>query len=226
MRCKTSLGRRAILSIMYLPEVFKVDDPAILSSVIRRNSLASLISAAEGRVEASHLPLVYDEERGILTGHFALANPHWRHFESPRPALAIFQGPHAYISPSIYATEPNVPTWAYVVVHARGVPRLLSEEKAVDQMIGMVRAFDPQLKGASTERGFVTSKARGIRAFEMKIDGLEGKFKIGQNKTDADRLSAGRALLQSQDAVDREMGRLYLEGPGSPPSGELNGHNL
>jgi transcriptional regulator len=198
---------------MYLPDAFKVEDRVLLNDVMRLHSFATVISSQEGKLEATHLPLILDEQRDSLLGHFAIANPHWRHFENACEALMIFQGPHAYVSPSMYATEPNVPTWAYVVVHARGVPRLLSDDEAVEQMIAMVRNFDPQLEGASLEPGYVRGKARGIKAFEMRIEKLEGKFKAGQNKTDADRLSAGRALADSEDEMAREVGRLYLQSP-------------
>ena len=192
-----------------------MDDPAVLAQVMRRFSFATVVCAVEDDVLTSHLPLVYDAERHSLFGHFARANEHWKALEVPRRTTAIFHGSHAYVSPSMYATKPNVPTWAYTVVHAHGIPRLLDLDEATDQIISMVGYFDPKLADVhpeSVEREFVHKKARGVVAFEMPIDRIEGKFKVGQNKVDADRQSAGEALLQSDDPMAQEIGKLYLAG--------------
>ena len=198
---------------MYLPEAFKLDDLETLEEVMRRFSFATLVSERDGEIEASHLPLIYDRSKHALSGHFAKANPHWRHFEESGKALAIFHGPHAYVSPAMYATEPNVPTWAYVTVHVRGVIRLLTDDEAVEQIISMVDAFDPDLVGASKEPEYVLSKVRGVKAFELKIEKLEGKFKVDQNKLDQDRLAAGAELVKSSDPQICAIGRMYLQGP-------------
>ncbi len=198
---------------VYTPEHFKVEDPAVLANVMRRYSFATVLCVVDDEILATHLPLVLDEARNSLYGHFAKANDHWRAFEHQRKALIIFQGAHAYVSSSIYATTPNVPTWAYVAVHAHGTPRLLKDEEATDQMIAMVEYFDPELHAThpeTTGREFVSKKARGIVAFEMPIEKLEGKFKVGQNKGDADRRKAGEELLKSDDPITRVIGQLYL----------------
>ena len=199
---------------MYVPDSFRVENPALLAEVMRRFSFATVVCAVGDEVLTSHLPLVYDEGRNSLFGHFARANDHWKALELPRKTVAIFTGAHAYISPTMYATKPNVPTWAYTVVHAHGVPRLLDNQEATDQIIAMVGYFDPALKEThpeTIEREYVSKKARGIVAFEMPIEKLEGKFKVGQNKVDADRQSAGEALLKSEDPLVQEIGRLYLQ---------------
>lgn len=198
---------------MYVPDSFKVEDPALLAEVMRRFSFATVVCAVDNEVLTSHLPLVFDSERHSLFGHFAGANDHWRALEVPRKTTAIFHGSHAYISPTMYETRPNVPTWAYTVVHAHGVPRLLDLDESTDQIIAMVGYFDPKLADThpeSIERDFVRKKARGIVAFEMPIESLEGKFKVGQNKVYQDRKSAGEALVKSDDPLTREIGRLYL----------------
>ncbi len=198
-----------------MPDAFKVESPALLAELMRRFGFATVVCAVDDDVLTSHLPLVYDESRHSLFGHFAKANDHWKAFETSRKATAIFHGAHAYVSPTMYATKPNVPTWAYTVVHAHGVPRLLNNDEATDQIIAMVDYFDPSLASTnpeSVEREFVGKKARGIVAFEMPIGRIEGKFKVGQNKADADREGAGEALLKSDDPLVQEIGRLYLAG--------------
>ena len=99
---------------MYIPQSFEVSDESVLDDFIASNSFAILISTINGSPFATHLPLILDRTespQGVLLGHVARANPHWRVFDGKQPALAIFHGPHAYISPSWYVTSPAVPTW-------------------------------------------------------------------------------------------------------------------
>ena len=111
---------------MYIPKSFQVTDPEVLAAFIRAHSFATLVSAVDGTPFATHLPLLLDQ--GTLLGHVARANPHWQAFDGQREALAIFHGPHAYISPTWYATGPAVPTWNYAAVHVYGAPRLIEGE--------------------------------------------------------------------------------------------------
>ena len=111
---------------MYIPKAFQVSDSRVLAEFIASNSFATLISSVQGSLFATHLPLILDQSRssqGVLLGHVARANRHWQAFDGQQEALAIFHGPHAYISPSWYASSsPAVPTWNYAVAHVYGVP--------------------------------------------------------------------------------------------------------
>jgi transcriptional regulator len=128
----------------------------------------------------------------MLIGHVARANPQGSALGG-RPALAIFQGPHAYISPAWYETpRTSVPTWNYVAVHAYGVPRLVADEAAVHALLAMmVESFEPSgpnpWRMADADPGFLDRMMRGITAFEMPIDRLEGKAKLSQNRPATDR---------------------------------------
>ena len=119
---------------MYTPESFKVSDLQTLHLDMERWNFATLITPeAEGGLQVTHLPLLLKRDAGglgILAGHMAKANAHWKAFNADRESLAIFHGPHAYISPRWYHTDQAVPTWNYVVVHAFGRPRLWKEPKA------------------------------------------------------------------------------------------------
>jgi transcriptional regulator len=117
---------------MYLPASFRVEDPARLHELMRRNSFATLVTCRADAPFVTHLPFVVDAAKGphgSLRAHMARANEHWRQFEPGKESLVIFQGPHAYISPSLYAGGPSVPTWDYMVVHAYGIPRLLEGDE-------------------------------------------------------------------------------------------------
>jgi transcriptional regulator len=109
---------------MYVPEHFRETDTDKLFDLIEAFGFATLVSSAPEGPFVSHVPLLLDRrrgERGTLVGHVARANPHWRYLEANLGTVAIFTGPHCYVSPSWYAPRPaNVPTWNYAVVHARG----------------------------------------------------------------------------------------------------------
>lgn len=196
---------------MYVPEAFREEDEEILTRVMAENPFATLVSNGPIVPEVTLLPIIYDASRRELVGHFAKANPHWRHFEACGKATAIFHGPHAYVSPKWYVTTPNVPTWAYVTVAASGTVRLLSGEQAVDDLLEMVTRFDPDLgetQPESIDRAMVAHKASGIVAFRLEILELTGKFKVGQNKLDRDRLSAAEHLQKTGNEL---IANLYRE---------------
>src|SRR5262245_45198 len=114
---------------MYIPASFRVDDPDVLDAFVEQYSFATLVSVRDSSPFATHVPLLIDRERRVLLGHFARANPHCDAIGSTFESLAIFNGPHAYISPSWYATAPAVPTWNYAAVHVYGRLSAISEER-------------------------------------------------------------------------------------------------
>jgi transcriptional regulator len=188
---------------MYIPGAFAVEDQTVLYKLIERYSFATLVSVVDGTPFATHLPILLDSDKKLLLGHVARANPHWRSFDGAREALAIFQGPHAYISPSWYADVPAVPTWNYAAVHVYGAPRLLAAEELEDLVARLVskyeRAAERPWKDDLPE-DFRRQKLKAIVGFEMPIQRLEGKFKFGQNRSPEDR----RRMLEQLRAGDAE----------------------
>ena len=180
---------------MYIPEAFREQDPEALRALIRGNSFGVLVTQADDGPIASHLPFLLDAERGehgVLVAHVARANPHWRCL-ADRESLAIFQGPHAYVSPRWYTTPMAVPTWNYAAVHAYGTARLLEDPAEVmDALERLVRQHDPSW--VMPEGDFIRKLASGIVAFELPIARLEGKFKLSQNRSEADRRGVAAAL--------------------------------
>lgn len=196
---------------MYVPEAFRESDDSALLDLMASNPFATLVSNGAVVPEISLLPLIFEAETRELVGHFAKANSHWRSFEEPRQASAIFHGPHAYVSPRWYESKPNVPTWAYVTVVATGTLRLLTGEEAVKDLLALVNRFDPSLSEVlpeSVDRAMVAHKAAGVVAFRLRVDELLGKFKVGQNKVDADRVSAADGLERDGQV---EIARLYRQ---------------
>ena len=194
---------------MYVPGSFAVSDEKILESFIERYDFATLTSSSATGLVASHIPITVRRSAGklALIGHVARANNQWRQFDGNVEALAIFHGPHAYVSPTWYATSPAVPTWNYAAVHVYGKPRAREER---DFTAAALRDLVAKHEGSRAESwrtedlaGDLYEKlAKAIVAFEMPIDRIEGQFKLGQNRSPGDRagMLAGLDAEKSADA--------------------------
>jgi len=198
---------------MYVPSAFRVDEPCKLAGFIQRHSFATLITHDGTAPFASHLPMLYRQEgdHGTLVSHMARANPQWRDFAAGGEVLAIFHGPHGYVSPSWYETELAVPTWNYATVHAYGVPTLIEEPNLVVELLNETTS----IYEASFEKPwrdelpaeFLDKLAQGIVAFEMPITRIEGKFKLSQNRSESDIQGVIDALSRSGDAESMALAR-------------------
>lgn len=200
---------------MYIPKAFAVSERAVLDEFIASNSFATLVSTVNGTPFATHLPLILERTQsaqGVLLGHVARANPHWRAFDGKQEALAIFHGPHAYISPSWYATSPAVPTWNYAVVHVYGIPRLVDDaawlSNLVDRLVTIYEAGIPRPWPGLLPTEFKANLLKAIVGFVMDIKQVEGKFKLGQNRPLDDQLRVVRHLEASADPVAQALGAL------------------
>ena len=197
---------------MYLPASFAVTDPDKLVDVIRQHSFATLITTTEGVPFATHLPILHRPvpgTPGVLVGHVARANPQWQHFANPLESLAIFSGPHAYVSPSWYATELAVPTWNYIAVHAYGMPCVIEDEAwlhaLLDEMVQRYESNRPQPWPNQLPADYRRNLLRSIVGFEMPISRIEGKFKLSQNRPEQDQANVVRELSGSQNADARAV---------------------
>lgn len=202
---------------MYIPKSFAVTDPAILYPFMHHNNFATLVSQHDGALVATHLPLLVDGERGILSGHFARANPQWKSV-AQQEALVIFGGAHTYISPTWYANMPNVPTWNYAVVHAYGTPRLIDDTAALRGLLGKLvdqheAEFDAPWDMATLDAydGYMDKMMAAIVGFEMPIARLEGKFKLNQNRQPAEQAGVIAALSASEYPPDQAIAALMRE---------------
>ncbi len=197
---------------MYIPAAFKIDNWETLAAFMHENSFATVISYADGAPFASHLPILLDEAAeppGRLLGHMARANPQWRPFAERAEVLVIFHGPHGYVSPQWYNDQPAVPTWNYATVHAYGFPKILDDEDGVTSILDRtVRKYEagrtPAWSGELPPE-FAAAKRKAIVAFEIRITRLEGKFKLGQNRSAEDLRSVYAALKQSNRADDQNL---------------------
>jgi transcriptional regulator len=203
---------------MYVPAAFRQSDLATLHAFMERHSFALLCSTGEdGTPFASHLPLLLDREAappGVLVGHMARANPQWKHADG-RVVLAVFSGPHAYVSPSWYQTEQVVPTWNYVAVHATGTFRAIHDRDALLQIVrdtvAVYEGARPQPWQLGEADEYLERMLRGIVGFRIEIDRLEGKWKLSQNRP-AEQRERVRHALRDQGGVDAEAIADLMEG--------------
>ena len=191
---------------MYVPPAFNEDRLPVLHDTIRRARLATLVTLGGDGLEASHLPVVLDPDQGphgTLLGHFSRANPQWRRFTPDVPALAVFTGPDAYVTPSWYETKKqtgkSVPTWNYVAVHAYGSLELIEEPDALrdllTQLTNLHEAGRPEPWAVSdAPEDFLQGLFKGIIGFRLPIARIEGKWKLSQNRPPEDRAGVVNGL--------------------------------
>lgn len=199
---------------MYVPRHFAMDSREDALAFVRANSFAVLVSTEEsGLPFATHVPLLLDASGQKLIGHLARANPHWKLFDGTRAALAVFSGPHAYVSPRWYASAPQVPTWNYVAVHVMGKPRIVEDGALVRDMLDKLgQANEGDYPNAwsftALPEAYVEGMIRGIVAFEIPIESVEGKAKLSQNKNDADVAGAVAGLSTTGSPEARAVAEL------------------
>jgi transcriptional regulator len=185
------------LTDMYIPSAFAEQRLSVLHGLIRSYPFATVITTGNRGIIASHVPVVLLPTQGAagsLQFHLAKPNPQCEDLAAGTDVLAIFQGPHGYVSPTWYVTAGTVPTWNYVAVHAYGKPSVMSDEGLAEHLDRLVAGYESgRANGWDTGRLSVEtfSKLRGaIVGFDVAIARIEGKWKLGQNRTAADRAGA------------------------------------
>jgi transcriptional regulator len=214
---------------MYIPKDFAFPEGALseLHDLIEEQAFGILVtpgersSEREAGLQAVHMPFVLDRSvgpNGALAGHIARANPAWRTFVPEREVLVICPGPHCYVSPDWYASPGLVPTWNYLAVHCYGTPRILHNEAAVVAHLARLSAMAEERllpKRPWTleriERTNLTALLRHIVAFEIEILRIEGKRKLNQNRSSADRAGVIHALEGSGRGDDLTIAEAMRE---------------
>jgi transcriptional regulator len=210
---------------MYLPRHFEETDPAVIHALVRAHPFATwALVGADGELQVNHLPLMLDAERGAngtLVGHVARANPAWRAAAGGRSVL-VFQGPETYITPSWYASKAEhgkvVPTWNYAVVHAHGVVRTIEDKPGLLALVSRLtdtheaaRAKPWQVGDAPAD--YVEQMLGAIVGIELEVQRWEGKWKVSQNRSAADRQGVAAGLRNDQGAQGDPMAGLVWPPP-------------
>jgi len=185
---------------LYIPAHFRIDDPATLRAFIEENAFGTLVCAGPGGIHVSHIPFVVEQvASGLrLLGHVARANPQADALPKATDIVAIFQGPHAYVSPTWYENHPAVPTWNYAVAHVRGKITPLDEFELRDLLGKLSAKYEGdrpgawRIDGAPTE--FIDNLVGVITGFAIAVERVEGKFKLSQNRPGQDAKRVAEAL--------------------------------
>lgn len=204
---------------MYQPPAFKEDRIQTLHALIRAHPLATLITAGNGGLLANLVPftLVDEGERGTLRCHVATGNDQVEALKTSAETLVVFQGPEAYITPSWYPSKKEhgrvVPTWDYVVVQARGTPRLIEDPAWIKEQINHLTSIHEGQRAKpwkvnDAPDSYIAGQIKAIVGVEIPIATIEGKWKASQNRSEADRQGVEAGLRQ--EGID-EMAALVAE---------------
>ncbi len=200
---------------MYLPPHFEESRIEVLHALMRARPFATLVTLSTAGLAADHIPLLLctaDDGQATLRGHLARANPMWRERVEDAEALAIFNGPQAYVSPSWYASKREhgkvVPTWNYIVVQVRGPMRVVHDAKWLkDLLVALTDRHEAQRPQpwalADAPADYTDKLLEAIVGVEIAIGSICGKWKLSQNQTERNRAGvlAGLRADGSEDAL-------------------------
>jgi transcriptional regulator len=203
---------------MYIPKHFDGSE-TMGREIMQAHAWALLITADEtGAPTATHLSLLWQEggsEHGSLIGHMARANPHWELFARDADSLALFWGPHAYVSPTWYTPGTKVPTWNYVTVHAYGRPQIIEDTAGALNVLSRLAAryegTGPDAWGLGRlPPGNAAAQTRNIVAFRLPLTRVETKLKLSQNRELEDRHNV-IARLEASDSQDSQATAAWMK---------------
>lgn len=195
-------GQQGDTESIYIPKPQRVEDRALLFEFMDEFAFVELVTAAPS-IRITHIPVLLDRKagaEGTLYGHVARNNPQSQLLDGQHGAVAVFRGPHAYISATWSSKSEAVPTWNFAVVHASGKPKPISDTKAAREVLGrLIKKFEDRYGSSSYDfsklpDSYVNGMIGGIVAFEMPIESLEGKFKLGQGSSEAAQASLVKHL--------------------------------
>ncbi len=184
---------------------FKIEEDEMMYDIIRKYGFATLFSQHDGGSFATHLPLLIDENKEYLYGHFARGNPQWRDIHN-QEALAIFHGPHCYISPSWYESTLAVPTWNYIAVHVYGVVQIIEDEELTFSLKDLVKKYeapDSSYHLDEVDPKYLQGMKKGVAGFKIKINKMEGKAKLSQNHS----IERRKRIIERLETFDDENER-------------------
>ncbi|MCC2117340.1 FMN-binding negative transcriptional regulator [Bacillus halotolerans] len=198
---------------MYIPKYYKVTNADDIWDFVQNNSFGTIVTTAQGKPIATHLPLQLMKEGDTyyITGHIAYGNPQWRTFEACEDVLVMFQGPHAYISSSWYEKE-NVPTWNYQAVHVYGTASILNEEELKHDLTMLLQKYEKHRKNPvlwdKLSPQLLESQLKGIVGFKMKVGEIQASYKLSQNRNEKDYMNIIDQLRHEGNPNSKQMAEL------------------
>lgn len=197
---------------MYIPKHFEQNDKAKTLAFMQAFNFAVLVSVKDNISIATHLPFVIEERENniVLVSHMSKANEQWKTFNG-KDVLVIFSEPHAYISPTLYEKQQNVPTWNYIAVHAYGKLNILeSDEQKLEILYKQMQSYEAsyQEQFKTLDQKYIDGLLKGIVAFEITVSNLQSKAKLSQNKSDKERKTIKQHLQESDDSIKNQIGKM------------------
>lgn len=194
---------------MYIPKEFQQPNQSTAIEYMKTYSFATLITAAENTPRATHLPFVIEaeNEKIILHSHMAKNNPQWEEF-AKGSCLVVFSNPNAYISPSLYEKNDNVPTWNYVAVHASGKAEIIETEKEKIALLErMIQTYEPDYfeQWKTVSERYKSNLFPDLVAFKIHVTQLECKEKLSQNRSRKERENIVQSLSETQNELGKIM---------------------
>ena len=177
---------------MYIPEHFEVHDEERVTQLIMENSFGLLLTHDSKRPFGSHIPFLY--ESGRLYCHLARSNPQVEQLTTGKEVLAVFNGPHAYVSPSWYES-PAPPTWNYAVVHVYGTPKLMTDRTQLQDLVEKLADYFEAGEPEAWDQNYDAAMLDHIVGFEITVTQIQGKFKLSQNRPEIDRANVIDRLM-------------------------------
>jgi len=201
---------------VYIPEHFRLRNNTDAIAFMRANPFAVLISSNGAEPFASHVPLFVREaeEKIVLRGHVAKANPHWRYLKQQPECLTIFHGPHAHIPAGLYAVRESVPTWNYGAVHIYGTATIFSSPEALQVMLHeLVDTFEPAYAAqwAGLSEAYRERMLSHIVGFEITATRIEAKLKLSQNRSRDDQANVIASLEKADDTSVSGVARMMKQ---------------
>ena len=193
---------------MYTPKYAENTDIHSIRQFIKQNSFGIVVSHSQHKLLASHVPLEFSKDESKLVGHLSRANSQWKSFLDRREVLAIFTGPHAYISSSWYDHE-NVPTWNYLAVHVYGTIRIVEDFELYDSLKSLVDRHEKtsqrpiSLEGMSPD--YLSKSLKGIIGFEISISNMEASHNLSQNRDKKNQLKIIDELQKRHDPLSEQI---------------------
>jgi transcriptional regulator len=204
---------------MYVPKHFQNQNTGEIQDFIRHNSFGILISKSD-RLIATHIPMELSEDGTKLAGHISKANPQWKSFNDRDEVMAIFNGPHAYVSSSWYDHE-NVPTWNYIAAHVYGTISIIEGEPLRLALKTMMQRYEQHekkplaLEDLSTE--YLDRAVKGVVGFEIKIHSIEAAYKLSQNRDAKNHEKIVHELQQRKDHQSNDVAKAMSKNANTKP---------
>lgn len=204
---------------LYIPKAHLVEDRKFLHDFMDEYSFVDLVTASPS-IRITHIPVLLDRTAGpygTILGHVSKNNPQNQTFDGRQPAVIVFRGPHSYISPTWYAKMEAVPTWNFAVAHASGKPKAITDKKALHDLLAkLIRKFENRYQESAYDFGklpdsYIYPMIGGIIGFEMQIELIEGKFKLGQERSEGDKAGIVKNLETAKQppAIGEFTARFY-----------------